>query len=175
MRSGCLKYCRAFAEKFRIGDDLKLGIGTLCAQDILNLVAGADRYCRFRNDHCRWRQMRRELAHCVIDESEIGVAVTATRRRPDGDEHRLSVSDARRVSGKNKPALPHIGFDQIREPWFEDRNFAAIKRRHPVLVLIDASHLVAEVGKPSPRHKPNISGADNGYAHKMFLPLLLSV
>jgi len=78
--------CRAFAQEFRIGDDLDLGVGAFCAQDILDLVAGADRYGRFRNDHRRWRQMQRDLAHRVIDESEIGVAVTAARRRPDRDE-----------------------------------------------------------------------------------------
>jgi hypothetical protein len=85
---------------------------------------------------------------------------------------RLSIADARRVSGKRKPALPHIGFDQIRKSWFKDRNFAAIECRHPVLVLIDASHLVAEVGKAGAGNETNITGADHGYAHKIFLTLL---
>ena len=42
----------ALAQEFGIGDDLDLGIGTLLAQDMLDLVAGADRHRGF-GDHDR--------------------------------------------------------------------------------------------------------------------------
>jgi hypothetical protein len=66
------------------------------------------------------------------------------------------------ISGKFKQALPHI-VDQIREPWFEDRNFAAIKRRRRFLSLSMQVTLVAEVGKAGHRRRPDICGADHGY------------
>ena len=156
---------RALAQEFRIGDDLDLGVRPLLAQDMLDLVAGADRHGRFGDDDRVGIKLRRDLAHRVVDEAQIGMAVAAARRRADRDEHRLGVADARRLDGEFEPALAHIGFDQIGEARLEDRDFAAIERGHLAGILVDAGHLVTEVGKAGAGDEPDISGADHRHAH----------
>ena len=71
----------------------------------------------------------------------------------------------RRLAGEFEPALAHIGFDQIGKARLEDRDFAAIERRDLGGVLVDAGHLMAEVGKAGAGNKPDIAGADHGHAH----------
>ena len=85
-------------------------------------------------------KLRRDLAHRLVDEAQIGVAVAAARRRADRDEHRLGLADARAFAGEFEPALPHIGFDQIGKPRLEDRDFAAVERGHLGGILVDAGH-----------------------------------
>ena len=111
------------------------------------------------------RQKRRDLAHRLIDEAQIGMAVAAARRRADRDEHRLGLGDARGLAGEFEPALPHIGLDQIGEPRLEDRDFAAIERRDLAGILVDAGDLMAEIGKAGAGNEPDIAGADHGHAH----------
>ena len=156
----------AFAQEFRIGDDLDLGVGALVAQDSLDLVAGADRHGRFGDDHRGRGKQRRDLAHRLIDEAQIGMAVAAARRRADRDEHGVGFADARGVAGEFEPALAHIGLDQIGEARLEDRDFAAIERGDFGGILVDAGHLMAEIGKAGAGDEPDISGADHGHAHR---------
>ena len=46
----------AFAQELRIGDDLDLGVGAFFAENVLDLVAGADRNGRFGDDDRRGRK-----------------------------------------------------------------------------------------------------------------------
>ena len=155
----------AFAQEFRVGDHLHVGVGTLLAQDALDLVAGADRNRRF-GDHDRGaRQQRRDLAHRVEHKAQIGVAVAAPRRRADGDHHRVGLGDAACLGGEMQPALAHVGFDQLGQAGLEDRNLAAVKRRDLGRILVDAGHVMAEIGKASAGHEADIAGADHGHTH----------
>ncbi len=61
----------AFTQEFRIRDDRDPGVGTLLAQNILNLVAGSHGDGRLGDDDRRRRQMRSDLAYRVVDESEM--------------------------------------------------------------------------------------------------------
>ena len=105
-----------------IGYDLDLGVRAFFAQDTFDLIAGADRDRRFRDHDRGARQLRRDLAHRFVDETQIGMAVAAARRRADGDEHRLGVFDRLCLNRESSRALSHIGFDQIGETRLEDRN-----------------------------------------------------
>ena len=155
----------ALAQEFRIGDDLHLRVGALLAQDALDLVAGADRNRRFGDHDRRARQQRRDLAHRVEHEAEIGVTVAATRGRADGDHHRISLGNAGRFHREMQPALAHIGFDKLSEAGLEDRNLAAVKRRDLCRVLVDAGHVMTEIGKACPGDEADIAGADHGHTH----------
>ena len=46
-----------------------------------------------------------------------------------------------------------------------DRNFAAVERRYPVFVTVDANDVMAEIGKTRPRHQPDITGANHCDVH----------
>ena len=151
----------ALAQEFRIGDDLHLRVGTLLAQDALDLVAGADRHGRL-GDHDRGaRQQRGDLAHRLEHEAQIGVTVAAPRRGPDRDHHRIGLGDADRLAGEGEPALADIGFHKLGEAGLEDRDLAAIKRRDARRILVDAGDVMTKIGKAGPgnqtRHNPRRS------------------
>ena len=162
----------ALAQEFRIGDDLHLRVGTFLAQDAFDLVAGADRHGRFGDHDRRARQQRRDLAHRLKDEAQIGMTVAAARRRTDGDHHRIGLGDAGRLGGEFEPALPDVGFHKLGEAGLEDRNLAAIERRDPRRLLVDAGDMMAEIGEAGPGNETDIAGADHGYAHECLRSLL---
>ena len=157
---------RAFAQELRVGHDLHVGFRPHFAQDALDLVAGADRHRRFRHHHRRGRQERRDLAHRAIDVAQIGVTVAAARRRADCDEHRIRLVDAVGPGRKRQPLLRHIGRHEIGEARLEDRDFAALERRDPARILVDAGDVMTEIGETSARDKADITGADHRDAHK---------
>ncbi len=99
------------------------------------------------------------------------MAVAAARRRADGDEHGVGGADTPCLRRECQPALPHIGLDQIGKARLEDRDLAAIERRDAAGVLVDAGHLMAEIGKAGAGNEPDITGADHGHAHGWLRPL----
>ena len=111
-------------------------------------------------------KQRRDLAHRLVDEAQIGVAVATARRRADGDEHGVGLADGRRVGGEVQTLLPDIGLNQIGKARLEDRNFAVIERRDFLRILVDAGHVMTEIGKAGAGHQPHISGADHRHAHR---------
>ncbi len=67
----------ALAQEFRIRHHLDVGVGARVAQDALDLVAGSDGHRRFSDDYRRGGEQRCDLAHRVIDKTQIGMAVAA--------------------------------------------------------------------------------------------------
>ena len=141
--------CGAFAQEFRIGYDLQLNFGTPFAEDALDLVAGSDRHGRFGHDHCGVGQQRRDLAYGFIYEAQIGMPVAPARRRPNRDEYRLGVGDRRQVHREAQPALANIAGDKFGQSRLENRNLATLERSDPSRILVDADHMMAEVGQAS--------------------------
>ena len=158
---------RTLAQKFRIGDDLNLGVLAQLAQNTLDLVAGADRNGRFGDDDRLRGQERRKLAHCFVHVAQIGMAVATARRRADRDEDRLGILHPRHVGRELKPSLLHVGLDQRIKTGLEDRDLATVERLDLLGILVDADHLVTEVGKASPGYQSDISGADHSHAHSV--------
>jgi len=78
MRSGCLKsrIAAPSAQELRARHHGDIDIGPRL--DALDLVAGADRHRRFRDDHGEPGECRSDLAGDAIDVGEVGMAVTAT-------------------------------------------------------------------------------------------------
>ena len=159
----------ALAQKFRVRHYLDVGVAALVAQDALDLVAGSNGDGRFCDHHRGGGQQRRDLAHRVIDETQIGMAVAAARRRADRDEHRLGGGDGGGVDGEAQALLTDIGLDQIGEARLENRNLAAIEGGYLLRILVDAGHVVAEIGKAGAGHQPHITCADHGHAHRFFV------
>jgi hypothetical protein len=100
------------------------------------------------------------------------MAVAATRGRADGDHHRIGFGNAGRLDGEMQPALAYIGFDKLSEPGLENWNRAAVKRRDLCRILVDAGHVMTEIGKTGPGDEADIAGADHGHTHQDS-PLLL--
>src|SRR5450432_1085069 len=51
-----------------------------------------------------------------------------------------------------------------------DRHFAAIQRSQLLLIVVHHDHVVAQVGKTSPRHQPYISRTNHRNPHQTLLP-----
>ena len=111
-------------------------------------------------------KQRRNLAHGFVDEPQIGMAVAAARRRANRDEYRLGVGDRRQVHCEFQPALANIVGDKIGQSRLENRNLAALERGDPARILVDANHMMAEVGQASARYETDIASADHGHAHE---------
>ena len=94
------------------------------------------------------------------------MAVAAARRRADRDEHRVGGFDrAGEIVGKFQPPGAGIGGDQVGEARLVDRHLAARERADLFGVLVDAGHVVAEIGEAGPGNEADITGADHGNAH----------
>ena len=85
---------RAFAQELRIGNNGDIGARVLLADDALDLVARTHRYGRF-GDHDRLPlEGARDLARRLEDILQIGMTITAPRRRADSDEYRFGLADS---------------------------------------------------------------------------------
>ena len=161
----------AFAQEFRVGHDREVGVRSRFANDALDLVAGADRHGRLGDDDREAVERGGDLARGIEHVGEIGMAVAAPRRRADRDEHRVGgLNRAGQIAGEFEAAGAGIGGDQIVEARLIDRNFAPIERGDLARVLVDAGHLVAEIGKAGPGNEADIAGADHGNAHFLIYP-----
>ncbi len=67
---------------------------------------------------------------------------------------------------KLEPPGAHVAGDQIVQPRLVDRQFAAPQHGDLVGVLVDAGHVVAEIGKAGPGNEPDIAGTDHRDAHQ---------
>src|SRR5262249_32813660 len=144
---------------------LDIGIRPFLAQNVLDLITGADRHRRFGDHYGSAAQQRRDLAYCLIDKAQVSMAVAATRWRANRDKDRLSLPDTRSLRGEFKSPLPHIGFDQVGQAGLENGNFAALERGNLFRRFVDAADLMTEVGKTGARNEADIAGAHHSYAH----------
>jgi hypothetical protein len=98
------------------------------------------------------------------------MAVAAPRRRADGDEHGIGGAHRRRqIVGELEPAGARVRRDQVGKTGLVDRHFAARQRGYLGGVLVDAGHLVAEVGKAGPGNEADIAGDDHGNVHGILI------
>ena len=86
----------ALAQELRVGDDGDVGVGVRLPDDLLDLVAGADRHGGLGHDDGEILEQRRYRARRLVDEGQVGMTVAAPRRRADGDEDDIGVLDAAR-------------------------------------------------------------------------------
>src|SRR5690242_9702988 len=68
-----------FPQKLGVRHHRALGVGPCFPDDALHLVAGANRYGRFRDHHRETVERSRNLAGGIVNETEIRKAVAAAR------------------------------------------------------------------------------------------------
>ena len=79
----------AFAQELRVGHDGPRDVGPGVAQDALDLVAGPHRNGRLSHHDRGARDGNRDISCRPVDVGQVGVSVTASRRRADRDHHHL--------------------------------------------------------------------------------------
>jgi hypothetical protein len=95
------------------------------------------------------------------------VTVTAARWSADGEKYRIGLVDAFRPGREREPLLRHVGGHEVGQARLDNRNFAALECRDPPGILVDAGHVMAEIGETGARDKADITGADHGDAHEI--------
>ena len=145
----------------------ELGFGARLADDALDLVAGADRHGRLGYNDREAVERGGDLARGGIDVGQVGMAVTAARRRADRDEHRGGLAHRlRQPRGEAQPAGPDVARHQRVEARLEDRHVAAFERRDLVRIAVDADHVMAEIGEAGAGDEADVAGADHRNAHE---------
>ncbi len=74
-------YRGALTQKLGVGSHRQFGVRAHFAQDALDLIAGANRHSRFGDDDGRSGNARGNLAHRLVDETQIGISIAPARRR----------------------------------------------------------------------------------------------
>ena len=64
-----------------------------------------------------------------------------------------------------KPSGLHIGGDQRVKARLEDRDLAALQSGDLADILVDAGHVMAEIGEAGAGHKADITGANHRDMH----------
>ncbi len=150
----------AFAEEFGVGDHGEAMLRAALGEDPLDLVAGADGNGRFGHHHRVVRQARADFLGDRIDERQVGMAVAAAAWGADRDKDRLRAGDAfGEVGGEAQPSGVDVAGNQLVEPGLVDRHHALAQPGDLGLVLVDADHFVAEIGKAGARNQPDIARA----------------
>ena len=156
----------ALAKKFRVGRDVEIGVRACRPDDGLDLAAGADGDCRFGDDHRVAGQVPSQFTRRIEDIGQVGMTVTATRRRPDSDENRIRFRDHRtKLGGEMKPVCRHIARDKVLKPGLIDRHDAGLDADNLIGILVDAGDVEPEFGKAGPRYKTDIPRSDDRQLH----------
>jgi len=104
----------------------------------------------------------------------LGSAVTGIAQWYDLQEEeeprRLGALHALAKVGREgeAPALL-VGLDELLEPGLPDRHHSAVERVDLRLVLVDAGHVVAEIGKTGAGHQTDIARPDHRNTHSSLL------
>src|SRR5437879_5202057 len=100
------------------------------------------------------------------------MSIATARGCADRDKNRFRCGYSRgELRRKGETALARVGNDEIMEARLEDRDIATVQGRDPFGILINADHVVAEIGKTRTRDKPDIAAANHCDMHQFPLSL----
>src|SRR6266446_208683 len=117
-----------------------------------------------RDDRVPFHGLANTLGDC-LDGPEIRLTVRFGRRA-DRDEDYLGPPDAgRQISPESQAAVGDVPRHHLLEPWIVYGHTAHAETGNFLCVLVDADHVVAEVGGDRPRDKPDVSGPNHADVH----------
>ena len=94
------------------------------------------------------------------------MAVTATRRCADTDEHYFSLRDCRcQLRSEGQASGLGVLIDERLKAGFEDRNLSVFKRGDLLVIEINANDVVTKVRKAGAAYEPDIAAANHRDAH----------
>src|SRR6266404_3372956 len=138
----------AFAEKFRIANDIELRSVSIVAFDRFGyFLTRFYRNCALVDNHPVVGQHPGNFARHLLNKTEIDAAVMLRRSR-DGDEDDLRILDPfLNAAGEAQPLGRNITMDEFFESGFVNWNFAGAQRFDLSGIIIYASDVVANFGK----------------------------
>ena len=157
----------SLAEEFRVRGDVEIRPRIDFRNDARDLPCGADRDGGLVHHHAVSAQERRDPAHRVVHERQVGMTVAAARRCPHGDEDQLRIAHALpEVGGEPQSSLLDIAANEIVETGFVDRHPAFAEPGDLRLVDVDTGHRRAELGKTRSGDEADVARSDHRDLHQ---------
>ena len=156
----------ALAQEFGVRDDGEFCVRVGLADDVLDLIARANRNCRLGDDDGEAVHVLCDLLGRGVDIRQVGMAIAAARGGPHRDEDGVRVADrVRRVQREGQPAFLDVGTDKLSQSRLEDRHHATLQPVDLARILVHADDCMAEIGKAGSGHQANIACSDHRHAH----------
>ncbi len=153
----------AFAEEFRIADDVELDAGFAVAADgVGDFFPGFNRDRAFIDNHAVFGHDLGDAAGDFFDIDQIDAAVFLGRGG-DGDEDDLGSGNGVLDGGsEGKASGLDVFADQFLETGFVDGDFARLELGNFFFVVVHADDAVTDVGKARSGHESDVAGTDDG-------------
>src|SRR3546814_5853182 len=105
---------------------------------------------------------------------EVGVASAVWAGSADGDEHDVGSAHCfGKLGGEGEIARRSIARHQAVEPGLVNGIAAGAQAGDLVRVLVEAGHMMAEIGKTRARNEPDITAPDHYDTHYALLPFYM--
>src|SRR5690606_25650336 len=132
----------------------------------------ADGHGGFGDDHGKAGQRPGDLAGGVIDIGQVGMTIAAPAGGADRDEHDVGGAHGLgKAGGESQIACPNVARDQIVQAGLIDGDAPGAKAGDLVSVLVNAGHMMPEIGKTRARNEADIAGPDHYDTHYALLPI----
>ena len=141
----------AFAQEFRVGNHGKAMRGAAFTQDALHLITRTDRNGRLGDDDGIIGEVLTHFLRHRIDKGQVRVAITPAAGCADRDKDGAGILDTfGQIRGEGEATgLDVLGHQRVQAR-FVDRHHVIVKGRDLGLVLVDAHHIMAKIGKARP-------------------------
>src|SRR5438309_622851 len=160
----------AFAQKFRIANDIELRSMSIVAFDRFGyFLARFYRNRAFVDNYPVISQHPGNFARHFLNKTEIDAAVMLRRGR-DGDEDNLRILDPfLDATSEAQPLGRNITMDEFFESGFVNWNFACAQSFDFSGIIVDASNVMANFGKTGAGNKTDVYRTDDCNIHKVAL------
>ena len=149
-------------QELGIGRNGQTGIRPQGAEDILDLVAGANRHGRLYNDDRAFAEKRGDLERSFGDVRQVGPAILRPCRGSDGEEDGACMRDCGgRLRRERHASAPDVLSHQLIEPRLVDGHPTGHKLGQPVGVFLHNRDAVADARKARGSDEADIAAADH--------------
>ncbi len=157
---------RPFAQEFRIGGDIERNTRTAAGNLVHQPARRSHRNRQLGDDDLVAIERGSDFVGGLVNESEVGGIIATPRRRADGNHHHIRTGNSRgQLGGKAQAADIAIGAHHVLEPGLVNRHSTLLQLKDAVDVVVDAGHVIAELGKAGARYQSHVTGADDGNFH----------
>src|SRR5882724_3042404 len=157
-----IRYCAAFAQKFRVADHIEARAVAVVSFDRFGyLLARFYGHCALVNDHAIISQDSGDFSGNLFKKTQIDIAIWLLRSR-NSDEHNLRIVYALlNAAGETQPTRRDVAVNNLFKARFINRDLAGLELFDFLCVVVDANHIMADIGETGTRHQANITGTDD--------------
>ena len=147
-----IRHSATLPEKFRIAYDIELGTSlVVTANRFSDFFPGFNRHRAFIDDHAILTGLEngRNLTGDLLNVGKINAAI-GLGRRGHSNKYDIGIVHALLRAGSEMQTLGgHVAVDQFLQTWFINRHFTLNKLLDFFRVVINANHIVTDLGEAS--------------------------